>query len=110
MYEGVPHKYLPNTTNITETDFGYTGQRECYRYLIELREQDKRILTTSHSNGEIRIPCDQPFFLAEGKLADTQDTRSYTIQSTTARWRLFDPNDCSPTSPSFPQIRLFLIY
>ncbi len=52
----------------------FDGQREIYRYLIELREQGKTILITSHSKDEITILCDQAFMMAEGKLAPAQDS------------------------------------
>lgn len=47
----------------------FDGQREIYQYLIDLRQQGKTILITSHSKDEINILCDQAFVLAEGKLA-----------------------------------------
>lgn len=52
----------------------FDGQREIYRYLIELRQQGKTMLITSHSKDEIKILCDQAFVMAEGKLALTQDS------------------------------------
>lgn len=52
----------------------FDGQREIYRYLIELREQGKTILITSHSKDEIKILYDQAFMMTEGKLAPAQDS------------------------------------
>ena len=46
----------------------FDGQREIYEYLIELRKQGKTILITSHSQGEIKLLCDQAFLLKNGKL------------------------------------------
>ena len=51
----------------------FDGQREIYQYLIDLRQQGKTILITSHSKDEIKILCDQAFVLAEGKLALAQE-------------------------------------
>ena len=50
----------------------FDGQRDIYRYLIDLREQGKSILITSHSKDEIKILCDKAFVMAEGKLALAQ--------------------------------------
>lgn len=52
----------------------FDGQREIYQYLVELREQGKSILITSHSKDEIKILCDQAFMMAEGKLVPLQDS------------------------------------
>lgn len=46
----------------------FDGQREIYRHLIDLRQQGKTILITSHSRDEIKILCDKAFLLADGKL------------------------------------------
>ena len=46
----------------------FDGQREIYEYLIELRNQGKTILITSHSQGEITLLCDKAFLLKDGRL------------------------------------------
>ena len=46
----------------------FDGQREIYEYLIELRNQGKTILITSHSQGEITLLCDKAFLMKDGKL------------------------------------------
>lgn len=51
----------------------FDGQRDIYRYLIDLREQGKSILITSHSKDEIKILCDKAFVMAEGTLTHAQD-------------------------------------
>lgn len=50
----------------------FDGQREIYRYWIELREEGKTILI--HSKDEIKILCDQAFMVSEGKLVPDQDS------------------------------------
>lgn len=50
----------------------FDGQRDIYRYLIDLREQGKSILITSHSKDEIKILCDKAFVMAEGSLTLAQ--------------------------------------
>ena len=53
----------------------FDGQREIYEYLIELRKQGKTILITSHSQGEIKLLCDQAFLLKDRKLEVIPDIR-----------------------------------
>lgn len=51
----------------------FDGQRDIYRYLIDLRKQGKSILITSHSKDEINILCDKAFMMAEGSLTLVQE-------------------------------------
>lgn len=46
----------------------FDGQREIYSYLVELRNNGKAILITSHNRDELKILCDRVFTLSAGKL------------------------------------------
>ena len=58
----------------------FDGQREIYEYLIELRNQGKTILITSHSQGEITLLCDKAFLLKDGKLDLLSDIQAEDVK------------------------------
>jgi len=55
----------------------FEGQREIYSYLVELRNDGKSILITSHNRDEIKILCDRVFTLTEGKLTEEPLVREF---------------------------------
>jgi ABC-2 type transport system ATP-binding protein len=61
----------------------FDGQREIYEYLIELRNQGKTILITSHSQGEIKLLCDKAFLLKDGKLELIPDIQVEDLSAAT---------------------------
>jgi ABC-2 type transport system ATP-binding protein len=63
------------------------GQREIYSYLVELRQQGKTILLTSHNRDELHILCDRIWLLQGGKLdlAPEETEGGWVAQTVTSR-------------------------
>ncbi len=58
----------------------FDAQKEIYDFLIQLRQQGKTILITSHSLAEVKLLCDKAFQIQNKKLEEMSDIDSTTAE------------------------------